>query len=84
MLHRFTAPWLDGSNFALDWNGPAERGFAPFDPAELSFPVFSHFEGVAKTHPDRVAADDGGKWSVRGRADELREEAVEPTVGGFD
>jgi len=25
----------------------------------LSFPVFSHFERVAKTHPDRIAADDG-------------------------
>lgn len=61
MLHRFTAPWLDGSNFALDWNGPAERDFAPFDPAELACPVFSHFECVAKAHPDRVAADDGAR-----------------------
>ncbi len=59
MLHRFTAPWLDGSNFALDWNGPAERDFAPFDAAELARPVFAHFEKAAKAHPDRVAADDG-------------------------
>jgi amino acid adenylation domain-containing protein len=57
MLHRFTAPWLDGSNFALDWNGPAERSFAP--PADLSQPVFTQFERAAKTHPDRIAADDG-------------------------
>src|SRR5689334_21952002 len=61
MLHRFTAPWLDGSNFALDWNGPVERGFAPFDAAELSHPVFAHFERTAKAYPDRVAADDGAQ-----------------------
>src|SRR3569833_2918511 len=59
MLHRFTAPWLDGSNFALDWNGPAERGSAPFAPADLSQPVFRLFERAVKAHPDRVAADDG-------------------------
>src|SRR3569833_4322425 len=59
MLHRFTAPWLDGSNFALDWNGPAERGFAPFAPADLSQPVSHLFERAVKAHPDRVAADDG-------------------------
>src|SRR5262245_14468061 len=61
MLHRFSAPWLDGSNFALDWNGPAERDFVPFDPRELSCPVFAQFECVAKAHPGRIAADGGAR-----------------------
>jgi amino acid adenylation domain-containing protein len=59
MLHRFTAPWLDGSNFALDWNGPVERAFAPFDPADLARPLFAQFERTAQAHRGRVAADDG-------------------------
>ncbi len=59
MLHRFTAPWLDRSNYALDWNGPAERGFAPFEDADLSRPIADIFGDIAARHPDRIAIDDG-------------------------
>lgn len=61
MLHRFTAPWLDGSNYTLDWNGPVERGVAPFDPADLSRPLFAQFLRTAAAHPDPVAIDDGAR-----------------------
>lgn len=59
MLHRFTAPWLDQSNYALDWNGPAERAFAPF--AESDVPIWERFRSIANLHPERIAIDDGAR-----------------------
>ncbi|HEY4940435.1 MAG TPA: AMP-binding protein [Rhizomicrobium sp.] len=59
MLHRFTAPWLDQSNYALDWNGPATRAFTPFTDADLAVPIAERFRAVAAAYPDRVAIDDG-------------------------
>ena len=59
MLHRFTAPWLDGSNYALDWNGPAEREFTPFSDADLCIPIFDLFRAAALAHAERIAIDDG-------------------------
>ena len=59
MLHRFTAPWLDGSNYALDWNGPARRSFVPFADTDLAVPIAEHFARIAQIHPDRVAVSDG-------------------------
>lgn len=57
MLHRFTAPWLDQSTYALDWNGPADRAFAPI--ADLSLPIAERFRAVAQAFPGRVAVADG-------------------------
>jgi amino acid adenylation domain-containing protein len=57
VLHRFTAPWLDQSNYPLDWNGPAARAFAPF--TESDVPIWERFQAVAKLYPERVAIDDG-------------------------
>ncbi|MEI9887512.1 MAG: alpha/beta fold hydrolase [Rhizomicrobium sp.] len=59
VLHRFTAPWLDRSNYPLDWNGPAERPAAPFADADLAIPIAARFRAVAAAHPDRIAVDDG-------------------------
>lgn len=56
VLHRFTAPWLDQSNFTLDWNGPADRAFAAID--DLSRPIAEHFRDAAEKHPDRIAIAD--------------------------
>ncbi len=61
VLHRFTAPWLDGSNYALDWNGPAERDCAPWSDADLATPIAARFRAVAQAHPDRIAVDDGAR-----------------------
>jgi amino acid adenylation domain-containing protein len=55
VLHRLTAPWLDRSNYPLDWNGDA-RAFVPFD---ASRPVFEGFQHIARQHAGRVAVDDG-------------------------
>ena len=57
MLHRFTAPWLDQSNYPLDWNGPDGRAAAPF--GDLDTPIAERFRAVAQAFPDRVALDDG-------------------------
>ncbi|HEY0301806.1 MAG TPA: hypothetical protein VGC36_10755, partial [Rhizomicrobium sp.] len=57
MLHRFTAPWLDQSTYPLDWNGPADRAFAPFD--ETARPIAERFRAAAEAHPDRIAVADG-------------------------
>ncbi len=57
MLHRFTAPWLDQSNYALDWNGPAARPFAAIE--VLTLPIAERFAAVARSHADRIAIDDG-------------------------
>jgi amino acid adenylation domain-containing protein len=59
VLHRFTTPWLDGSNYALDWNGPAGRDCVPWSDADLAMPIAARFHAVAAAHPDRVAVDDG-------------------------
>lgn len=59
MLHRFTQPWLNGSNYALDWNGPADRAFAPFADADLSRPIAERFARIAQAHPERIAIHDG-------------------------
>ncbi|HWD28004.1 MAG TPA: AMP-binding protein [Rhizomicrobium sp.] len=55
MLNRLTAPWLDRSNYPLDWNGTA-RATEPFGAHR---PVFECFRHVACQHPSRVAIDDG-------------------------
>jgi amino acid adenylation domain-containing protein len=55
VLHRLTAPWLDRSNYPLDWNGFA-RASEAFD---ASRPIFERFQHVARQHADRVAIDDG-------------------------
>ena len=57
MLHRFSAPWLNGSNYPLDWNGPAERPFVPI--ADLNEPIAVRFARIAERHPERIAVDDG-------------------------
>ena len=59
MLHRFTAPWLDGSNYPLDWNGPVARPFSPIADADLGTPIFDLFAAVARRHAARTAMDDG-------------------------
>ncbi len=59
VLHRFTAPWLDQSNYALDWNGPVARSFAPFTDADLAVPIWERFRSIANLYPERIAIDDG-------------------------
>jgi amino acid adenylation domain-containing protein len=59
VLHRFTAPWLDGSNYPLDWHGPTARPFLPLASADLARPVFDLFADTAAKHASRVALDDG-------------------------
>jgi amino acid adenylation domain-containing protein len=59
MQQRYETPWLASSAFALDWNGPVERAFAPFADADLETPVFALFARAAKAHGDRIAVDDG-------------------------
>jgi len=56
VLDRFSAPWLDRSNYPLDWNGPARRS-TPF--GDLSMSIAERFAKVAAEHPDRIALDDG-------------------------
>ena len=57
MLDRLTAPWLDRSNYPLDWNGPNAREAAAT--IDLGRPVFELFAEAAEIHPARVALDDG-------------------------
>ncbi|MBV9905202.1 MAG: non-ribosomal peptide synthetase, partial [Alphaproteobacteria bacterium] len=59
MLYRFTAPWLDRSNYPLDWNGPVDRAFVPFADDALERPIAEHFAATARAHPERIAVDDG-------------------------
>ena len=59
MLHRFHAPWLNESNYPLDWNGPVDRDFSAFTDAEMDEPISLRFERIAGAHPDRIAVDDG-------------------------
>jgi len=59
VLHRFTAPWLDRSNYPLDWNGPVARVFAPFTERDLAQPIAERFAAMARAHPERIAIDDG-------------------------
>jgi amino acid adenylation domain-containing protein len=68
VLHRYTAPWLDRSNYALDWNGPADRSFAPFGDDALGVPIAERFAAVARAHADRVAIDDGETRVTYGEA----------------
>jgi len=56
VLNRLSAPWLDGSNYPLDWNGPA-RPCKPF--ARLETPIFDLFRDIAEVHATNIAVDDG-------------------------
>ena len=59
VLHRFTAPWLNESNYPLDWNGPVDRAYTPFAESEMEESIAARFVRVANAHPDRIAVDDG-------------------------
>ncbi|MEI9991933.1 MAG: alpha/beta fold hydrolase [Rhizomicrobium sp.] len=59
MLDRLTAPWLDRSNYPLDWNGPVAR--AATTQIDLGQPIFELFAKAASRHPDRIALDDGAR-----------------------
>ncbi|MEJ0027116.1 MAG: AMP-binding protein [Rhizomicrobium sp.] len=59
MLDRLTAPWLDRSNYPLDWNGPVARAAAA--EIDLTRPIFELFAETALRHPDRIALDDGAR-----------------------
>ncbi|MGZ5988027.1 MAG: hypothetical protein ACXWLZ_03145 [Rhizomicrobium sp.] len=61
MLHRFTAPWLNESNYPLDWNGPVDRRFAPFADVEMERPIAERFARIARAFPDGIAVDDGAR-----------------------
>jgi acyl-coenzyme A synthetase/AMP-(fatty) acid ligase/thioesterase domain-containing protein/acyl carrier protein len=57
VLNRYTQPWLNGSNYALDWNGPVDRPFMPFVLSDHT--VAERFARTAQAHPERIALDDG-------------------------
>ncbi|MGZ5934510.1 MAG: alpha/beta fold hydrolase [Rhizomicrobium sp.] len=61
MLHRFTAPWLNESNYPLDWNGPVDRPFAPFADVEMERPIAERFACIARAFSDGIAVDDGAR-----------------------
>ncbi|MGZ5939489.1 MAG: amino acid adenylation domain-containing protein, partial [Rhizomicrobium sp.] len=61
MLHRFTAPWLNESNYPLDWNGPVDRRFAPFADVEMERPIAERFACIARAFSDGIAVDDGAR-----------------------
>jgi len=45
--------------YPLDWNGPIDRAFLPFEIGNLDRSIVSLFEAVAAERPDRIAIDDG-------------------------
>lgn len=47
--------WLTQDGRALDWNGPADRPFTPFQAADLDVPIVEHFERIARLNPYRIA-----------------------------
>jgi amino acid adenylation domain-containing protein len=86
VLHRFTAPWLNESNYPLDWNGPADRDFAPFTDADMNEPIALRFDRIAGTYADRIAVDDGSRQLTYGRLQksirQLAELIAEQTKAG--
>lgn len=50
--------WLGTSARPLDWNGPLEREFTPFEARDLDTPIFTLFERAARRFPDNLAAAD--------------------------
>jgi acyl-coenzyme A synthetase/AMP-(fatty) acid ligase/thioesterase domain-containing protein/acyl carrier protein len=57
VLNRYNQPWLSGSNYALDWNGPVERPFTPFILSGET--IAERIASVALARPGRIALDDG-------------------------
>jgi amino acid adenylation domain-containing protein len=49
--------WLEDDQRPLDWNGPIDRRFAPFDQV-LDRPIIDHLESVTRRHRDRTAIRD--------------------------
>ena len=47
--------WLAEDGRPLDWNGPVDRPFTPFEGADLDLPIVDRFERVARLNPYRMA-----------------------------
>lgn len=66
MLER--PPWLDRSNYPLDWNGPEGRACTELADTDLARPVFALFARAAQVHGERIALDDGSARLTYGEA----------------
>ena len=47
--------WLAKDGRALDWNGPVDRPYTPFEDADLDVPIVERFERIARRNPFRTA-----------------------------
>ena len=52
--------WVSADdNFPVDFRGPIEVDFEPFDPTWLDRPIFARFASVAERYADKLAVSDG-------------------------
>lgn len=49
---------LDDDPRPLDWNGPADRPFAPFRDEDLERPIIEQFERIVRRQPSQIAIRD--------------------------